>query len=285
MDRKTRIILDTDMTGFDDVGALALLHTIADSGKVKILATVSSNKHTDAVPSIDLINTYFGRPDIPTGAPSEGPTVESLNNWSDSIISKYPQKINSTAEANDAVKVYRKVLNSQQDQSVVIITTGFLTNLASLLDSKADKASNLNGEELVSKKVSLLVCMAGQFPSGREFNLYTDSVASQKVFSRWPGKVIFTGYEIGSIIFTGRNLVNSSIPDNPVKDVFRIGTIASGENTNGIQSWDQTAVLIGVNGTGKYFSVTTGRIAVRSDGSNEWSDDPAGRQNYVVDPY
>ena len=38
------VIFDTDMgPDYDDVGALALLHALADSGEVRILATVSSN--------------------------------------------------------------------------------------------------------------------------------------------------------------------------------------------------------------------------------------------------
>ena len=76
---------------------------------------------------------------------------------------------------------------------MTIVTVGFLTNLTNLLDSKPDKISNLSGGELISKKVKILVSMAGRFPSGKEFNVYIDSAASKKVFENWPGKVIFTG--------------------------------------------------------------------------------------------
>ena len=39
------LIFDTDMApDYDDVGAMAVLHALADSGEVDILATVSSNK-------------------------------------------------------------------------------------------------------------------------------------------------------------------------------------------------------------------------------------------------
>ena len=62
-----RIIFDTDMApDYDDVGALSLLHTLADSGEARILATVSSNQCPTCVPGIEVINTYCNRPDIPT---------------------------------------------------------------------------------------------------------------------------------------------------------------------------------------------------------------------------
>jgi hypothetical protein len=54
-----KIIFDTDLgPDYDDVGALAFLHAMADSGKVEILATVSSNKHELVAPSINVLNTW-----------------------------------------------------------------------------------------------------------------------------------------------------------------------------------------------------------------------------------
>ena len=60
-----KIIFDTDLgPDYDDVGALAFLHAMADSGKAEILATISSNKHELVAPSIEIINTYFKRPEL-----------------------------------------------------------------------------------------------------------------------------------------------------------------------------------------------------------------------------
>ncbi len=279
-----KIIFDTDLgPDYDDVGALAFLHAMADSGKAEILATVSSNRHELVVPSIDVINTYFGRPDLPLGAPATGPNMGSGQHWADSIVAKYPHKIKSTSEAEDAVTVYRRILNNQPDQSVTIVTVGFLTNLANLLESEPDALSNLSGEELIARKVKLLVSMAGRFPSGKEFNVYIDSTASKKVFEKWPGKVIFTGFEIGSKIFTGLRLINSGIQNSPVKDVFRISIPLSDEDRNGRMSWDETAVLIAVYGTEGFFDTRQGQIVVNGDGSNTWKEDLAGRHSYVVE--
>jgi inosine-uridine nucleoside N-ribohydrolase len=279
-----KIIFDTDLgPDYDDVGALAFLHAMADSGKAEILATVSSNKNELVAPSIEVINSYFNRPGLPVGAPkSKGANLGSSQHWADSIVAKYPHAISSTSDAADAVSVYRKILESQPDKSVTIVTVGFLTNLSNLLKSKPDETSNLSGNELVNKKVSKLVSMAGSYPEGKEFNIFIDSVSSKYVFENWPGEIIFTGFEIGKEIFTGLRLIESPVQDSPVKDVFRISIPQSEEDRNGRMSWDETAVLIAVYGTEGFFDTRRGTIIVNTDGSNNWKDDPQGKHQYVI---
>ena len=279
-----RIIFDSDFgPDYDDVGALAFLHAMADSGKIEILGTISSNKHELVGPSMNVMNTYFGRPDLPMGAPKAGGIdLGSFQHWPDSIIARYPHRIQSTSELPDAVETYRKILNQQPDFSVTIVTVGFLTNLAGLLRSQADSICSLSGSELISKKVRQLVSMAGRFPAGKEFNLQLDSAASFYVFEHWPTPVIFTGFEIGWEIRTGRRLINSKLQNNPVKDVFSICIPMSAEDSLGRMSWDETAVLIGIYGTRGFFSTKTGKIIVNPDGSNSWIDDPQGNHTYVV---
>lgn len=279
-----KIIFDSDLgPDYDDVGALAFLNAMADSGKVEILATLASNKHELVVPAINVINTYFGRGDLPVGAPkSPGVNLGSSQHWADSIVAKYPHSINLTSEAPDAVDVYRKILSNQPDTSVTIITVGFLTNLNNLLNSKPDSISPLSGKDLVIKKVKKLVSMAGGFPNGKEFNIKMDSTASKYVYDNWPTKIIFSGYEIGSKIHTGLKLISSKISNSPVKDVFRISIPLAAEDKDGRMSWDETAVLIGVYGTSGFFDTVRGKIVVNSDGSNTWSSSNDGNQFYVT---
>jgi inosine-uridine nucleoside N-ribohydrolase len=278
-----KIIFDSDLgPDYDDVGALAFLHAMADSGKVEILATVASNKHELVVPAIEVINTYFGRTGLPTGAPkTHGVTLGSSQHWADSIVAKYPHTIRSNSDAQDAVSVYRKILSAQPDNSVTVITVGFMTNLNNLLLSQPDNISPLTGMELVSKKVRSYVAMAGRFPSGKEFNVYMDSTASINVFKNWPGEIIFTGFEIGWEIRTGLRLINSPAINSPVKDVFRISIPLSAEDKDGRMSWDETAVLIGIYGNEGFFDTVRGRIIVNQNGSNSWENDPNGKHIYV----
>ncbi len=63
-----KIILDTDFgDDGDELATLAVLHHLADLGETKILAVGQSNSRRDAPGAIDVINTYYGRPDLPIG--------------------------------------------------------------------------------------------------------------------------------------------------------------------------------------------------------------------------
>lgn len=123
--------------------------------------------------------------------------------------------------------------------------------------------------------------MAGMFPEGREFNVFSDSSASEYVYKNWPGEIIFTGFEIGWDIRTGLKLIESGIINSPVKDVFSISIPLSAEDKDGRMSWDQTAVLIGVYGTEGFFNSVRGSIIVNPDGSNRWDNSPLGKHVYV----
>lgn len=277
------IIVDTDIgPDYDDVGALTVLHALADRGEAKPLAIMTSNKNDLTAPSVDVLDTYFGRPGLPIGAP-KGKAVDigAWQKWPEMIVSKYPHDIRSTDEVPDAVKLYRKILSHQPDQSVTIASIGFLTNLSNLLDSKPDEYSSLTGSELVKKKVKELVSMAGWFPQGREYNLYTDSTASANVFNHWPTPVIFSGFEIGSNIKTGLGLVHDDALAGPVKDVFAYCIPKAKEDSAGRSSWDETAVFVAIRGANPYFGLKRGHIIING-GHNSWKDDPKGSQYYLT---
>ncbi len=281
-----RVIFDTDMgPDYDDVGAIALLHAFADSGKATILATMASNKYEGVAAVLSLFNTYFQRPEIPIGVP-KGNAVSQRDgqHWTDSILARYPHAVVRNEQAEDAVALYRKVLAGQPDHSVVIITVGFLTNLAGLLQTVPDGFSALSGVELVRKKVRQLVSMAGKFPEGWEFNVMKDAAASQAVFGGWPGPILLSGFEIGVKIKCGLPLIGDrAIRHDPVKDVFAISIPMAAEDSAGRCSWDETAVLVGVCGYAPYYTVRRGLMTVKADGSDRWDEDESGRQAHLVE--
>ena len=269
------VIFDSDMgPDYDDVGAFTLLHAFADSGYINILATVASTKYEGVAAVFNVVNTYFRRPGLLIGVP-KGKALElkDVQHWTDTLLIKYPHKIKKNDEVLSATEVYRKSLASQPDRSVTIITVGFLTNLADLLQSPPDKYSKLTGKELVRKKVKQLVCMAGSFPAGNEFNVRMDAASSKIVFENWGTPILFSGVEIGMKIKTGLPLVNErSIKNSPVKDAFRICIPLSPQDSAGRMSWDQTAVLIAVKGYKPWWNIQTGKIKIAEDGSNTWEN-------------
>ena len=281
---KTKVIFDSDMgPDYDDVGAITLLHAFADEGKATILATMASTKYEGVAAVLNVFNTYFKRPGIPIGVP-KGNAVDEKDwqHWTDTLLKKYPHRIKTNAEVPDAVKLYRKILSSQPDHSVTIVTVGFLTNLGNLINSSGDEYSSYSGRELIRRKVKQLVSMAGRFPEGKEFNVFKDAAASKTVFENWPTPVLFSGFEIGMKIFTGLPLTqNKSIHNHPAKDVFSICIPMSKEDSYGRKSWDETAVLVAIEGYKNWYQVKEGQIEIAEDGSNKWDDKKKGQFHLV----
>ena len=268
------VIFDTDIApDYDDVGAMALLHAFEDMGEAKILATISCNAFTTTAPTLSVLNTYFNRPGIPIGITKKDlPNKDCSQKWAEAIVAKYPHALQSNDEAEDAVKLYRKILSSQPDKSVTVVSVGFFTNLAGLLNSTADEYSKLDGMSLVKKKVKHLVSMAARIDkdgkTGYEFNVMIDAAASQKVFKDWPTPFIISGFEIGEKIHTGIPLIhNDAIQNSPVKDAFQIA-LAKDSNTIGRNSWDETAVLVAVRGIEPWFGSRKINFDIKDDGQN-----------------
>lgn len=268
------VILDTDIAGdYDDVGALALLHAFADKGEANILAVISCNAFGTTVPTISVLNTYFGRPDIPVGV-TEGkkPYQDCPQKWAEAIIAMYPHRMVSNRDAEKAVSLYRRILAAQPDHSVTVVSVGFFTNLAALLSSGPDQYSRLDGRSLIRQKVKQLVSMAASLPkggtTGREYNVYTDAKAAKLVFDQWETPVILSPLEVGEQIHTGIPLIrDENIRNSPVKDAYAIA-LGKDRNTTGRMSWDQTAVLVAVKGADPWFNVRKLNFRIEDDGSN-----------------
>lgn len=280
------LIFDTDIgPDYDDVGAITLLHALADSGKVNILATIASNRHPLIASVLDVMNTYFGRPNLPIGVVrGRAVNLPAPQRWDSLLVTRYPHNLRTNQQAEDATSLYRRLLATRPDGSVTIVTVGFMTNMANLLESKPDRYSSLDGSALVKKKVKQLVSMAAHFGKEmgtfREFNVEKDVLASNHTFDNWPTPIVFSGFEIGSRIFTGLPLVNSNFQRSPGKDVFARSIPLDKNDKNGRMSWDQTAVLVAIKGHEPYYSVVEGRICINADGSNTW--DQSGKGHFYL---
>ena len=282
----TGIILDTDMSGdCDDVGALAILNRLDDLGEAKILACVANGHDQDraVAASIDAINTYYGRPRIPIGT-YHGPKYPSTKSpYTSHIRDEFPHTALPDDQEPKAVDIYRATLAAAHDQSVTVVSIGFLVNLEELLQSAPDTLSPLNGIELVRKKVKRLVVMGGQFPESDphqgEYNFAGQGggLDTQYAIEHWPTPILFTGFEIGVAIQTGTKLAAAPAAD-PVRRAYELYTSFKGR-----PSWDLTAVLAAVRDPKLYWTIkTNGYCKVHSRGANEWVRTHVGRQTYLV---
>ena len=249
------VIFDTDMwSDIDDMLALAMLHALHDRHEISLLAVTISTDDPSCAPYVDLVNTFYGHPQIPVGIVRGGMNVQQFRKrfpevaWpvtrftevvsqrkSNEGITIYPHRLTEGTEAPEAVSLLRKTLEAQPDNSVIVIQVGYSTNLARLLDSKPDAGSPLTGYGLVAKKVRLLSVMAGSFgdsqfhggpiPRGSpEFNLMVDVPAAQNVFSTWPTPIVDSGLEIGlAMMYSGQSIAHdySYVENHPIVDSYR----------------------------------------------------------------
>lgn len=62
------------------------------------------------------------------------------------------------------MELYREVLSAAEDSSITIVSLGYFDNLEVLLNSEADTYSELSGMDLITRKVTELVVMGGEYP-------------------------------------------------------------------------------------------------------------------------
>ena len=282
-----RILFDSDMAGdADDVAALAVLHALADQGHAKILAVGASERNPWTPLCMDAINTYYGRPEIPIGVTKDKGAFFKRSKYTKAVARNFPrsQDWESANDVPSAVAIYRDVLATQPDDSVVLVTVGSLANIANLLKSKPDEHSDLSGKELVKKKVRHWVCMAGVFGPGegrREANLIKGVKAAQYALEHWPTRITFCGYLIGHHVQTGADLSETS-EDNPVRHAYKLGK--GGRSSS---SFDQVTTLFAVRAldggplANLWKLSDWGVVEVNGDGSNKFKEAADGPHRYI----
>ncbi len=274
------LIIDCDIgNDIDDVLALSLAHGLQTEGLCKILAVTSSKDHPLAPLFIQFMNRFYGRLDIPIGTVTRGYSFDE-GKYLKLALMEPPTKF------PDAVSVMRKALAGAEDGSVVIIGLGFATNLARLLDSAPDAASPLPGRELIIRKVKQLTLMAGDF-SGRENlendpSIRTDLASSKKLFTDWPGRIVFCGWEVGRGICYPLESIRFGydyIAPHPVKEAYRLAWTLN-ENR---PCWDLTAVLYSVRPEKGYYGESApGRAVLEPNGRTTFVQDKAGPHTFLT---
>lgn len=279
-----KIIFDTDMdTDVDDAGALAMLHALADNGEAEILATVVSSLYPWSAPTAAAINRYYGRDDLPIGSPKgEGAILNRPYRYPKEIAQEFPHpRIKTNDDAEDAVRLYRRILTAQPDKSVVVLTVGYMTNLSELLRSGPDSVSPLSGRDLAAQKVQKWVCMGGRYPlhvEPRAFgNFKPDPDAIVHAAQEWPTQIVFCG--LGEDVLTGFPVRTLTPSENPVRRAYELYL---GPRRPTRPSWDQVALLYAVRGAGELFSLhEAGYNHIFEDGTNVWRLAP-NRENHVL---
>ena len=154
-----RVVLDTDMgNALDDLWALdVLMHPQSEMDGFSLLSVMVNHDIELAVPTIKILNTWYGYEKTPVGMVNKGVADSRIFNDYCSIICGNSNRNLTNENTVEAVSLYRKLLSAEKDSSVTIVSVGFFTNLSRLLQSPPDEYSPLNGMELVKKKVKTMI--------------------------------------------------------------------------------------------------------------------------------
>jgi inosine-uridine nucleoside N-ribohydrolase len=268
------VIFDTDMgNDIDDALALAMLHSLTDRGECELIGVTLTNANAAAVPYIRMINRFYGRPDLPVGA-----AIQTLK---DGAQDGYMRKalaaasLPATGNADPAPLVLRRLLTASREK-VIIVQTGFSTNLAALLAAPG-------GAALARDKVAVVVAMAGNFADGApEYNVRIDVPSAKAVFEEWPTPVVISGFEIGRDLLYPAGSIDRDfgyIRPHPIAESYR----AYQRMPYDRPTWDLTAALEAVR-PGRYFAQSAaGGVTVEANGVTRFAAGKGDRKYLVLD--
>lgn len=292
-DNRISIIFETDMgNDIDDGLALDILYKYLDQDKINLLG-ISVNKENEySSKFIDIMNTWYGYSEIPVAIVQNG--IEDtipvnyakkacLHTTSDGI--KFKRSLPDDYEFPESTHFYREMLTRQEDSSVTIISVGYLTNLARLLDTQADSISSLTGKELIAQKVKALSLMAGNFNgvNPHEYNVLKDTESARRVFNEWPTEIVVSPFEVGNAIHFPGSVIEQDlnyVENHPLKVAYESYLPMPYDRP----MWDLTSVLYVVeqDKVQDYFqSSGKGLISVDSLGATSFESKEDGKHLYL----
>ncbi len=257
----------------DDALALAILHALTDRGECELIGVTLTNANPAAMPYIRMIDDFYGHGNLPVGV-----AIKDLKGGDgDGYMAQVLRTMHYAASdaAEPAPGLLRRLLRNSTAK-VILVQTGFSTNLAALMEAPEDMA-------LVREKVALVVAMAGNFADGAaEYNVRIDAPSAKAVFERWPTPIVFSGFEIGrDLLFPAANIEHdfSYANPHPVAESYR----AYKKMPYDRPTWDLTAVLEAVR-PGYFGHSVNGSVAVEPDGVTHFNFGPGNRQYLQIDP-
>lgn len=279
------IIFDSDIvSSTDDLVALRALYGYMDAGRCELLGIVVDREGESNAACADIFNTFYNHPDIPIGLVRSG--VRDATVWNDySGIAEwtdadgnllFKHTIDDYSTLPDGYELYRELLGEASDKSVTIVSVGFVTAIAQLLESEG-------GRQLVADKVKALYIMGGKFvPGSPDYNFAQGPEFAKTFFHLWPKDtpVYFSPSEVGNAIYyDGKQLLAdmAEVEIDPLKEIY----LRNG-NDDTQMMWDPLAVIHAVEGDEWFDLSEWGYVTVDSEGYTTFTASPAGCHRYQL---
>jgi len=253
---KMNLILDQDIDSDpDDAGDLHTSIALKRLGAVNLLADIVSCRTTFSAPSARAIRDWWV--DDTVIAAYQG---ESGNIYTDANTTNVYKQLRDQFRPEDVrtnypedLTTYRTKLAAAADNSVVIVTTGYLISISNLLDSPADGISSLTGMELVAAKVNTIFVVDNFYPdqpnSNVSYNPGSHPQSWKNVIENAPCKIIFSGAELGVSISIGAPV---KIPEDYTTNPFRYAYYIQGGSMKR-PTWGVLPQLIAAYGLNEKF--------------------------------
>ena len=288
-----RIIYDCDMgSSTDDLFALMMLYRYMDMHRCTLLGVIVDRMDRANADAVDVMNNYYGYPDIPIGLETqgvEGPRV--FIPYHNVAYARTPdaepmfrRTVGDEGTYLDGYKLYRKLLAAQPDKSVTIASVGFLTCLARIMESGPDEYSPLSGLDLLQQKVKAIYLMGGVFGDSFEhdYNFTAAIRYSQVFFNKLPKDIdiVFSPGEVGDpLYYSAETIVN----DMDWTDIHPIKWIYQFLNEDKFQKmWDPLAVIQAVEGDELFSLSERGWVELTPTGETLFTPDPKGNARYQL---
>ncbi len=122
-----QIIFETDMgNDVDDALALDMLYKYVEAGKIDLVAIMTNKASDYSAAYIDLMNTWYGHPEIPIGILRDGAFGDDANNYAKAVAIMqdnsgaplWPRTVQDVTTLPDAHTLYRRLLADRPDGSV-----------------------------------------------------------------------------------------------------------------------------------------------------------------------
>lgn len=276
------VIIDTDWwTDTSDIAGLRSATVLEQMGAIDIKAVTIDVTYSTLPSSLDAFLVWDNRRRVPIGKSHTSHTPSGTPpTYPAAFDTGYDHDV-ALSQVPDAVTLMRQVI-AASEVPVHIVAIGYLNNIADLLESEADDASDLTGAELVAENGTVLWAAAGIFPSGEENNLTrtaTASAAGATVATTWPSTLYWFGAEIGAYAMSG-GILRTTYPD----DLLWVGYYNQ-QRYYGRPSWDNmciTACALDQIASGEYTTVRGTCTVNPSTGANTWVTSADGPHYYLV---
>ena len=287
------IILDTDIgSSTDDLFAMMMLYRCQDMNRCCLLGVVVDREGEDCAACADVMNSYYGHGDVPIGLVRDGiknPKVwidykglPMLTDSSGNLL--FQQSVADYSTLPDGWQLYRRLLAAQPDHSVSIVSIGFVTCLAQLLQSGADSYSPLDGVELVRRKVKCIYLQGGVFGEAVEpdFNFAQGIMFAQTFFRLWPQEVemVFSPMEVGQEVEYTPEQVIADIDwtdRHPIKQVYMNYNCNTGQ-----KMWDPMTAINAVEGDSLFLLSPRGTVQLTDNAETLFTPSSTGNIRYQL---